>query len=144
MASASIGQVHRVVLRSGERVVVKVQKPGVEKQIRQDLQIIEELVRGLAQRWEVARQWDIEGLYEEFSYILRNELDYEREGRNAETFRKNFLGDESVYIPKVYWEYTTRRVLVLEELRGVKLTEPNRIRELGQDPEEIARRGALV
>lgn len=144
LASASIGQVHRATLRDGSRVVVKVQKPGVEEQIRRDLEIIEELVRSLSEHWELAQRWDLEGLYEEFAYTLRNELDYEREGRNAETFRRNFLNDESIYIPKVYWEHTTQRVLVLEELRGVKFTEPERIRSMGYDPKELAKKGAFI
>ncbi|RLJ70860.1 2-octaprenylphenol hydroxylase [Hydrogenivirga caldilitoris] len=144
IASASIGQVHRAVLRSGDRVVIKVQKPGVEKQIKQDLEILEELLNTLVQHWELARQWDIEGFFEEFAYILKNELDYEREGRNAETFRKNFLKDRNVYIPKVYWEYTTAKVLVLEELEGAKFTELEKIRNLGYDPKKLAYEGAQV
>ncbi|WP_457600638.1 ABC1 kinase family protein [Hydrogenivirga sp.] len=144
LASASIGQVHRATLRDGSRVVVKVQKPGVEEQIKRDLQIIEELVNSLSERWELAQRWDIQGLYEEFAYILRNELDYEREGRNAETFRRNFLNDDSVYIPKVYWEFTTQKVLVLEELQGVKFTEPDSIRKMGYDPKEIAHKGSFI
>jgi len=77
-------------------------------------------------------------------YVLKNELDYVREGRNAETFRRNFLGDETVYIPKVYWEFTTSKVLVLEELQGVKLTDLEGIRRMGYDPRELARRGAYL
>jgi ubiquinone biosynthesis protein len=144
LASASIGQVHRAKLKDGTSVVVKVQKPGVERQIKQDLEIIEELIKRLSSHWEVAQRWDVEGLFEEFSYILRNELDYEREGRNAETFRKNFLKEEYVYIPKVFWEYTTNRVLVLEELKGVKFTEVEKIRDMGYNPKEVAKRGATM
>jgi len=144
VASASIGQVHRAILHSGERVVVKVQKPGVERQIKQDLEILEELVKRVSSHWEIAERWDVEGLFEEFAYVLRNELDYIREGRNAETFRRNFLNDETVYIPRVYWEYTTPKVLVLEELQGVKLTDLEGIREMGHDPKELARRGAYL
>ncbi len=144
VASASIGQVHRARLRDGTDVIVKVQKPGVEIQIRQDLEILEELVRRLSTHWEMAQHWDLEGLFEEFAYVLRNELDYEREGRNAETFRRNFMKDEYVHIPEVFWEYTTSRVLTLEELKGVKFTEVDRIRAMGYDPGEVARRGAMV
>ncbi len=144
LASASIGQVHRAILKNGRRVVVKVQKPGAEKQIKQDLEILEELVKRVSSHWEIARQWDIEGLFEEFAYVLRNELDYEREGRNAETFRKNFLKDETVYVPEVFWEYTTSKILVLEELEGVKFTETDRIRSMGYDPKELAKRGAYM
>ena len=142
LASASIGQVHRARLKDGTRVVVKVQKPGVERQIKQDLEVLEELAYKLTQHWEAVRHLDIEGLYEEFAYILRNELDYQREGRNAETFRRNFLKDGTVYIPEIFWEYTTQKVLVMEELQGVKLTDVEGIKALGQDPKDIAQKGA--
>ena len=142
LASASIGQVHRARLKDGTKVVVKVQKPGVETQIKEDLEILGELVERVSNHWEEAKRWDLEGLYEEFAYVLRNELDYEREGRNSETFRKNFLKEDLVYIPKVFWEYTTSKVLVMEELEGVKFTEVESIESLGFDPKEIARKGA--
>ncbi len=144
VASASIGQVHRAILKSGERVIVKVQKPGVESQIKQDLEILEELVKRISSHWEIAQRWDVEGLFEEFAYVLKNELDYIREGRNAETFRKNFLKDQHIYIPRIYWEYTTSKVLVLEELQGTKLTDVKGIRDMGFDPKEIAKKGALM
>ena len=142
LASASIGQVHRARLKDGTRVVVKVQKPGVELQIRQDLEILEELVKRLSAHWEAAEHIDLEGLFKEFSYVLRNELDYEREGRNAETFRKNFLKDDYVHIPRVFWKYSTSKVLTLEELEGSKFTDVQSIRKLGYDPKEVARKGA--
>ena len=144
LASASIGQVHRAVLKSGERVVVKVQKPFAERQILEDLEILEDLVARLAERWEMARNIDLEGLFDEFAYLIRNELDYIREGRNADTFRKNFSKDDKVHIPKVYWDLTTRRVLVMEEIEGVKITDLEGIRSLGLDPKEIAKKGAFM
>ncbi len=144
VASASIGQVHRARLKDGRWVVVKVQKPGVEKQIKQDLEILEELVKRVQLYWEGAQHLDLEGLYEEFAYTLRNELDYEREGRNAETFRKNFINDRDVYVPQVFWEYTTSKVLVMEELEGIKFTELERIKALGFNPKEIAQKGARM
>ncbi len=144
LASASIGQVHRAVLKDGTPVVVKVQKPGVEKRIREDLEILEEVVQRLKDHWEPAKKWNLEGLLEEFSYTLRNELDYIREGRNAETFRKNFLKDKNLYIPEVFWDYTTQKVLVMEEIKGVKISDIEGIRSYGLDPSEIARKGAEI
>ena len=144
LASASIGQVHRAVLKDGTPVVVKVQKPGVERRIREDLEILEEVVQRLKDHWEPARKWDLEGLLEEFSYTIRNELDYIREGRNAETFRKNFQKDVNLYVPEVFWEYTTQKVLVMEEIKGVKISDRGGIRQMGLDPSEIAKRGAEI
>ncbi len=144
LASASIGQVHRAVLKDGREVVVKVQKPGVEKRIKEDLEILEEVIDRLRDHWEPAKRWNIDGLLEEFSYTIRNELDYIREGRNAETFRKNFQRDDSLYVPEVFWEYTRQKVLVMEEVKGVKISEIKGIKGLGLDPSLIARKGAEI
>lgn len=144
IASASIGQVHRARLKTGEKVVIKVQKPGVEKRIKEDLEILYEVVKRIQNHWDAVQSLDLEGLLDEFAYTLRNELDYIREGRNADTFRKNFKGDKTLYIPEIYWDYTTSRVLVMEEIRGVKITDVGKIREMGLDPREIARNGSLV
>lgn len=144
LASASIGQVHRAVLKNGREVVVKVQKPGVEKRIKEDLEILEEVIDRLKDHWEPAKRWNLDGLLEEFSYTIRNELDYIREGRNAETFRKNFQRDDSLYVPEVLWEYTRQKVLVMEEVKGVKISEIKSMKGLGLDPSLIARKGAEI
>ncbi len=144
LASASIGQVHRAVLKNGREVVVKVQKPGVEKRIKEDLEILEEVIDRLKDHWEPAKRWNLDGLLEEFSYTIRNELDYIREGRNAETFRKNFQRDDSLYVPEVLWEYTRQKVLVMEEVKGVRISEIKSMKGLGLDPSLIARKGAEI
>lgn len=141
LASASIGQVHRARLKSGERVVLKVQKPFVEKQVEEDLLILEELVESVM-KTELGQRWDVQSIFEEFSYTIRNELDYTREGRNCDTFRKNFSKDDEVYIPKVYWHLTTKRVLCLEEIEGIKINNIEALRERGFDLKEIAKKGA--
>ena len=143
IASASIGQVHRARLKSGEKVVLKVQKPNVEKQVEEDLAILEEIAQRV-DRSNLLKNIKASALFEEFSYTIRNELDYTREGRNIDTFRRNFSKDDSVYIPKVYWEYTTRRVLCMEEVEGVKITDVEAIRAMGLQQSEIAKRGARI
>ncbi len=143
LASASIGQVHRARLKSGERVVLKVQKPYVEKQVEEDLAILEELTQSVM-KTELGQEWDIQTIFEEFSYTIRNELDYTREGRNCDTFRRNFLKDDEVYIPKVYWQYTTKRVLCLEEIRGTKISCKDDLERKGFNLQEIARKGAGI
>ncbi|MFN7065589.1 MAG: ABC1 kinase family protein [Aquificaceae bacterium] len=143
LASASIGQVHRARLRSGERVVLKVQKPYVEKQVEEDLVILEELVESVM-KTELGQRWDVRSIFEEFSYTIRNELDYTREGRNCDTFRKNFAKDGEIYIPKVYWEYTTKRVLCLEEIEGIKISHKEALISNGFDLKEIAKKGAGI
>ncbi len=143
LASASIGQVHRARLRSGESVVLKVQKPYVEKQVEEDLAILEELVQN-AMKTELGRKWDVQSIFEEFSYTIRNELDYTREGRNCDTFRKNFSKDTEVYIPKVYWKLTTKRVLCLEEIEGIKISDKDMLERRGFNLGNIARKGAGI
>ena len=143
LASASIGQVHRARLKDGTRVVLKVQKPGVEKQVEEDLAIFEEIVE-LAMHTKLAQKFDLRGLYEEFAYLIRNELNYIREGRNCETFRRNFKGDKDAYIPKVFWDYTTKRVLCLEEIEGIKISDVKMLRIKGFDLKELAKRGTRI
>ncbi|MFN3813103.1 MAG: ABC1 kinase family protein [Aquificaceae bacterium] len=143
LASASIGQVHRARLKSGEKVVLKIQKPYVEKQVEEDLAILEELAQN-AMKTELGHRWDIQSVFEEFSYTIRNELDYTREGRNCEAFKKNFSKDGEVYIPKVYWKLTTKRVLCLEEIEGVRLSDKVMLERRGFDLKDIARKGAGI
>jgi len=143
LASASIGQVHRARLKTGEKVVLKVQKPYVESQVEEDLAILEELAQ-TAMKTELGQIWDIQAIFEEFSYTIKNELDYTREGRNCDTFRKNFSKDTDVYIPKVYWEYTTKRVLCLEEIEGIKISDREALEKGGFSLKDIARKGAGI
>lgn len=139
LASASIGQVHRARLRDGQRVVVKVQRPGVEELVRLDLEIIQFLARQLQKRTDIGALLDLEGLVDEFAATLRAELDYIQEGRNAERFRRIFAGEKNVYIPQVFWDFTTRRVLVMEEIQGIKVDDIEALERAGMDKKELAR-----
>ena len=130
IAAASLGQVHRAELRSGEAVAVKVQYPGIEKTIETDITIFDVVVRIMQGRQS---RINLKRLHEEFSRIIRSELDYLQEGRNADTFRMNFSGDKRIVIPSVKWEYTHRKVLTLEFVGGIKLTECRAIRDSGID-----------
>lgn len=144
IASASIGQVHGAVLPTGEAAVVKVQKPGVDEQVATDLDILAHLAGLAARRTTYGRIYDFPALAEEFAWTLRNELDYEREGRNADIFRRNFRGDSNLYVPRVYWAYTSRRVIVLERITGIKLDQVAALDAAGFDRHAIARRSAQV
>ena len=139
MASASIGQAHRAVLHSGERVVVKVQRPDLQRMIDADLDLLLGQVRFLESRSETARQFNLVELVEEFAYALRNELDYTSEGRNAERFRRHFDGDPRLLVPKIYWPLSTKRVLVSAEVVGIKLNDLTRLRAEKYDLAAIAR-----
>jgi ubiquinone biosynthesis protein len=123
LATASIGQAHAARLKDGTEVVVKVRRPGVVEQVEEDLDILQHLAAAAARRWNSVQHYDVVGLAQEFAQTLRAELDYIREGHNAERFAENFSGDSTVHIPRIYWEATTPRVLTLERIRGVKIND---------------------
>ncbi|MGQ9512078.1 ABC1 kinase family protein [Thermodesulfitimonas sp.] len=140
VAAASISQVHRATLRDGTPVVVKVQRPGIEKILTTDLEILHD-VAGFLDRYGPWRKlYSLEKMVAEFEKILREEVDFTVEGRHAETFRRHFSGDPTVYIPAVYWDWTSRKVLVMEEVAGIKLTNPDELGRQGIDRRLVARR----
>jgi ubiquinone biosynthesis protein len=140
LASASIGQVHAATLHSGIDVVVKVRRPGVAEVIEQDLDILYALAQTASRRWEVAHRYDVVGLVLEFSDTLRGEVDYLREARNAERLREAFVGDEHVRIPRVFRETTTDRVITLERMRGVKISDVEGLRSQATGTKPLAER----
>ena len=123
VASASIGQVYNAVLKNGQEVVIKIIRPGSLETFRRDLDIMNEFASWVTQHTTIGRMYDFPALVEEFAYTVLNEFDYLREGRNADTFRQNFYGDPRVYIPKVYWDLTTRRVITMERVKGIKIND---------------------
>ena len=142
-ASASIGQVHLARL-GGVEVVVKVRRPGVVEQIQADLEILEELAARASRTWELAEQYDITGLVDEFARTLRRELDYVQEAHNAERFAENFTDDPRVRIPRVFWPQTTSRVLTLERMTGIKITDLAALTAAGIDRRQLAERASSV
>ncbi|WP_016953143.1 AarF/ABC1/UbiB kinase family protein [Anabaena sp. PCC 7108] len=142
LAAASLGQVHKAVLHSGESVVVKVQRPGLKKLFEIDLQILKGIARYFQShpKWGRGRDWM--GIYEECCRILWEEIDYLNEGRNADTFRRNFRAYDWVKVPRVYWRYTTSRVITLEYVPGIKVSQYEALEAAGVDRKAIARYGA--
>lgn len=139
LAAASIGQVHRAELAGGEAVVVKVRRPGVERVIQTDLEILFDLAR-LAERHTVWGQvYSFTDMAEEFARTLKLELDYAAEGRNADRLRENFRDNPAVRIPRVYWAFTTGRVLTMEYVDGVKLSNLEELEHRGWDRRQVAR-----
>ena len=142
LAAASLGQVHKAQLHSGEEVVVKVQRPGLHKLFEIDLKILKRITRYFQNhpKWGRGRDWI--GVYEECCRILWEEIDYLNEGRNADTFRRNFREYEWVKVPRIYWRYTSRRVLTLEYAPGIKISHYEALEAAGIDRKVIARQGA--
>ncbi|MGL6278132.1 MAG: ABC1 kinase family protein [Gaiella sp.] len=119
VAAASIGQVHRATLPNGVAVVVKVQRPDAPRQIDSDLRLMRSAAKLARERVRQLDFLDSEAVVDEFARSIRGELDYQQEARNAETFRRNFAGDDRVAVPKVWWRYTSGRLLTLERLDGI-------------------------
>jgi ubiquinone biosynthesis protein len=118
IAAASIGQVHRATLPNEVQVVVKVQRPNAARQIESDLKLMASAARVARERVRQLDFIDTGELVDEFGRSIRLELDYQQEARNAETFRRNFAGDERIAVPRVWWRYTTGRLLTLDRLEG--------------------------
>jgi ubiquinone biosynthesis protein len=138
VAAASVGQVHRAVLKNGENVIVKVQRPGIERVVEADLDLLARQVGFLENRMAIAREYRLADLVDEFSRTLRDELDYKNEGRNADRVRRNCQQDARLIVPRVYWDLTTRRVITLQELRGIKLLDWELLKGEGFDLSAIA------
>ncbi|MBS2132114.1 AarF/ABC1/UbiB kinase family protein (plasmid) [Burkholderia thailandensis] len=136
LAAASIGQVHAACLTDGTSVVVKVQRPGIEPVIEADVGIMRLLARQLERHIPESRRFGPSELVEEFARLITNELDYQIEGRNGDRLRENFKDDSDVYVPRIYWELTTRRVLTMERSLGHKLAQ--------QPPADPAKRQRLA
>lgn len=142
LAAASLGQVHKAQLHTNEEVVVKVQRPGLKKLFTIDLAILKRITQYFQNhpRWGRGRDWL--GIYEECCRILWEETDYLNEGRNADTFRRNFRGYNWVRVPRVFWRYTSPRVLTLEYVPGIKISHYEAIEAAGLDRKVLARLGA--
>ncbi|WP_448811835.1 ABC1 kinase family protein [Agromyces bauzanensis] len=144
LASASIGQAHAATLKDGTPVVVKVRRPGAVAQVQEDVEILQNLAMRANRTWDLARDYDAAGLADEFAKTIRAELDYLQEGRNAERFAENFVDEPDVLIPRVFWEFTTSRVLTLERMYGANVGDSAALDAAGVDRKHIARRGAEI
>lgn len=142
MAAASIGQVHRAWIKAGDEqqdaVVVKVQRPNIRALVDTDVAAIRVVSRWVHAYPPIRRRVDTPALIEEFSRTLYEEIDYLREGKNAEMFAQNFASRPRVCVPKVIWSHTTARVLCLEEVQGIKITDYAAIEAAGIPRAEVA------
>ncbi len=136
ISAASLGQVHKGKLKNGQQVAVKVQRPGLREQITLDLYMVRNIAAWLNRNVRLIRS-DLVALIDELGKRVFEEMDYINEAENAEKFRKLHLGNPRIAVPRIFHEATSRRVLTMEWIDGVKLTNLNAVRELGIDPDEM-------
>ena len=138
------GQVNACTLADGTEVVTKVQKPGVQEQIEQDMEILHQAAISLTKYWKGAQQYDLVGIAQEMADTMRKETDYIQEGHNAEYFRKFFQEDPTIHIPKIYWDTTTGRILTMERIRGICISDVELLDKAGYDRKELAKRAVSL
>ncbi|HEX3032805.1 MAG TPA: AarF/UbiB family protein [Bacillota bacterium] len=139
LASASIGQVHRGRLWSGEEVVVKVQRPGVKRMVETDLEILFDSARLFSTRTRWGSFYRVSDMAEEFGNSIREELDYTIEGRNAEKFCELFQGETTTRFPRVFWDYSSPRILTLEYVNCIKISNFAELTKAGYNLSLVAR-----
>jgi predicted unusual protein kinase regulating ubiquinone biosynthesis (AarF/ABC1/UbiB family) len=130
IAAASLGQVYQGRLKTGEEVAIKVQRPDLRERITIDLYILRKLAAWVQRNVKRVRS-DLVGILDELGDRIFEEMDYIHEGENAERFFELYGSMKDIYVPKIYWEYTNRRVLTMEWINGIKLTQPEKIAALG-------------
>jgi predicted unusual protein kinase regulating ubiquinone biosynthesis (AarF/ABC1/UbiB family) len=142
LGSASLAQVHRASLRSGRQVVFKVQRPGLERLFRLDLEVLQQVAAAVQRhpRWGQGRDWI--GIAKECRRVLLRELDFRLEAEHAARFRQQFLEDPGIRIPAVVWELSSRRVLCLDYVPGIKITDRPALVAAGIEPAAVAEKGA--
>jgi predicted unusual protein kinase regulating ubiquinone biosynthesis (AarF/ABC1/UbiB family) len=137
IAAASLGQVHRARLHTGDEVVIKVQRPKLKELFDLDLVVCGQLIKVLRRYFKWMKQYDLEGIFDEFFTILYQEIDYRQEGKNADRFRANFANNHEIIVPKVYWEYSSVKVLTLEFVPGIKINDLQTLAANNIDPKAI-------
>ena len=138
IAAASVAQVHVAELFSGEKVAVKIIRPGIRKKIEKDIRLMDAFAERIERSFEVGRMIGVTNLVKEFERTIFKELDMFIEAGTIEKFSVNFKDDDELYIPKVYWNLTSRSVLVMEHIDGIKMDRIDTLKAHGIDPKEIA------
>jgi predicted unusual protein kinase regulating ubiquinone biosynthesis (AarF/ABC1/UbiB family) len=139
VAAASLGQVYRARLHSGEEVAVKVQRPNLEAVIKGDVEILKSVARFAERFPQLNENADWAGMLREFDVTIHEEMDYDAEAHNADRFRHNFRNWSNVYVPKIFWNATTRKVLTMEFIHGTKVTDLEAQHRQNIAPEKVNR-----
>ncbi|SHJ87554.1 ABC1 kinase family protein [Tepidibacter formicigenes] len=143
VAAASIGQVYEGKLKDGKNVIVKIQRPNIENTIKSDLELLYRFAKVIDEYYKDTIV-DFSEVVEDFAVSIIRELDYNFEARNCEKFREIFSKDKNVYIPKVHWDFTSKKVLTLEKINGINVSSIDEIKKRNWNPKNIARIGAMA
>ena len=141
LAAASVAQVHLARLKTGEQVAVKVVRPGIDKKIREDIRLMYYFAEKFENAFEIGKVIGAINLVKEFERNIYRELDMYTEAGNIERFSANFSDAKELYIPKVYWSHTSKSILVMEHIEGIKMDRVEELRAHDIDPKEVARIG---
>jgi len=144
LASASIAQVHPATLHDGREAVVKVVRPGIDKQLRKDIDLLKAIAKQAERFMQSGARIQPLKVVREFETVVFDELDMQREAANASILRRNFEGSTDLYIPEVYWQWCKRRVMVMERVSGLPVGDVENLREHGVNLKKLARRGVRV
>ncbi|GFP33312.1 ubiquinone biosynthesis protein, partial [Candidatus Hakubella thermalkaliphila] len=140
-AAASIAQVHQGTLLEGSAVIIKVQRPDIREKIETDISILTTIAQLMDKHIPESRFFNPTGIVDEFSRTVRKELDFSEEAKNCLRFRKNFENSPHIYIPKIYSEFTTEKILTMERIDGVRIDDVSAIEAMGLDRHELAKNG---
>lgn len=138
LAAASLGQVHAATLRDGRRVVVKIQRPGIDKQIAEDMEVFAQIAEWLDKHTEFGRRYRLQSVIEEFRLVLKQELNYELEANNLRTMARNLAGFQRIFVPQPVAGYSTGRVLTMDYVQGRKITALGPLTALDMPGDELA------
>lgn len=141
LAAASLSQAYRAVLRDGRDVVVKVQRPNLVAIISRDVETLAAVADEVMKYPSLCRHTDWPGIIAEFAKTTFEEIDYIREGRNADMFRNNFRGNDRIHIPRIIWKFTGRRVLTIEYVPGIRINDVPALEAMGVDRDELTATG---
>lgn len=144
MASASVAQVHAARMRDGRQVVVKVIRPGIERVINQDLSLMYLMASLLERYWSEGPRLHPVEVVADYDATIHDELNMQREAANASQLRRNFEGSSLIYIPYIDWDYTSKKVLVMERIRGIPIADVYALREAGVDLKVLAEKGVEI
>ena len=143
-ASASVAQVHAATLFDGKKVVVKVLRPHIKKIIRRDIELLY-LIAGLIERyWSQGPRLHPKEIVAEFERTIIDELDLLREAANASQLRRNFIGSSIIYVPEIYWSYTHEKVMVMERIEGIPISDVNQLRAFNVNFKKLSERGVEI